>query len=66
MGEMIFEVGATVKLASGGPLMTIVRGGLAADGKRTLWVCMWFNGATACTEEVDERALIREEPKAVP
>ena len=52
-----FQVGDVVRLASGGPKMTV-----AGDGelKGTLW-CIWFDGSVPKGEAFDPRTLAKDE-----
>jgi uncharacterized protein YodC (DUF2158 family) len=45
--EMSFGIGDTVKLASGGPVMTVI------EIKGDMAVCQWFSGNAARTAQVD-------------
>lgn len=53
-----FKVGTTVRLKSGGPLMTVNGYHRIAPGaSSSTVVCKWFEGTASQTDKFDEEAL---------
>lgn len=44
MADVVLKPGDTIRLKSGGPLMTLANIGLNEDGKPYV-TCLWFDGA---------------------
>jgi uncharacterized protein YodC (DUF2158 family) len=54
MAATKFKIGETVRLKSGGPLMTVT--GVAKDERTLVWVA-WFEDKKAIKDSFDEGAL---------
>jgi uncharacterized protein YodC (DUF2158 family) len=62
MGQETFASGDTVKLKSGGPVMTVEKTGISARTKQPAVWCAWFDGQKLARDMFAQGAIEKTKP----